>query len=218
MVKKIIQSSPSQHLHEDIEEKGLIRLAMLASETIAFDPMEIALHKAYEKSLQNDERKQFKMIHEYPLDGKPPMMTHIFKDESDNLIIAAKGAPEALINISTLSDIEKKQIHDAIKTITNDGYRILGVGESVFKGNKYPETQQELQFQFKGIVAFYDPPKKNITEVFNNFYSAGIIVKIITGDNAATTTAIAKQVGLSLVRAKSSFTSSAKSSARAETP
>ncbi len=186
-------SNPESEL--DIEEKGLIRLAMLASETIAFDPMEIALHKAYEKSLQNDERKQFKMIHEYPLDGKPPMMTHIFKDESDNIIIAAKGAPEALINISTLSDIEKNQIHDAIKIITNDGYRVLGVGESVFKGNKYPETQQELQFQFKGIVAFYDPPKKNITEVFNNFYSAGIIVKIITGDNAATTTAIAKQVG-----------------------
>jgi Ca2+-transporting ATPase len=179
----------------DLDEKELIRLAMFASETIAFDPMEIALHKAYDQNLKNDERKEFKLIHEYPLDGKPPMMTHIFKDESGKVIIAAKGAPEALIDISNLSEIEKKQIHEAIKTITNDGYRVLGVGESVFKGNQYPKTQQELQFQFKGIVAFYDPPKKNINEVFNNFYSAGITVKIITGDNAATTKAIAKQVG-----------------------
>ena len=186
-------SSPESEL--GLEENELIRLAMFASETIAFDPMEIALHKAYEKNLQNDERKQFKMIHEYPLDGKPPMMTHIFKDESGKLIIAAKGAPEALINISNLSEIEKNQIHEAIKTITNEGYRVLGVAESDFSGNQYPKTQQEFPFQFKGIVAFYDPPKQNINEVFTNFYSAGITVKIITGDNAATTTAIAKQVG-----------------------
>ena len=57
------------------------------------------------------------------------------------------------------------------------------------------KKQQDLPFQFKGIVAFYDPPKKNIQKVLEDFYTAGIVVKIITGDNAATTTAIAKQIG-----------------------
>ncbi|MEO0045860.1 MAG: hypothetical protein RL705_1051, partial [Bacteroidota bacterium] len=50
-------------------------------------------------------------------------------------------------------------------------------------------------FSFKGLVAFYDPPKANIQKVFEMFYNAGIQVKIVTGDNAATTTTIAKQVG-----------------------
>jgi Ca2+-transporting ATPase len=45
------------------------------------------------------------------------------------------------------------------------------------------------------MVAFYDPPKKNIQKVLQDFYTAGIAVKIITGDNAETTTAIAKQIG-----------------------
>ena len=137
----------------------------------------------------------YKMIHEYPLGGKPPMMTHLFENDLGKRIIAAKGAPEALMNVSNLTAIEKQQIEDAIKTLATDGYRVLGVGEANFSGNNFPATQQEFQFTFKGIVAFYDPPKKNIQSVLEDFYAAGIAVKIVTGDNAATTAAIAKQIG-----------------------
>jgi len=176
------------------DEKQLIELAMWASEPIPFDPMEVALHQTYKDVVQNDERPNYKLIHEYPLGGKPPMMTHIFENNKRNRIIAAKGAPEALINVSNLTETEKQQIHSAIQLLASDGYRVLGVGVSNFADNDYPATQQDLSFQFKGIVAFYDPPKKNIQNVLEDFYTAGISVKIITGDNAATTTAIAKQI------------------------
>ena len=176
------------------DEKNLIKIAMWASEPIPFDPMEIALHKNYDDLKEVDERPDFQLVHEYPLSGKPPMMTHIFEDNSGKRIIAAKGAPEALIAVSDLSEQEKQQIQNAIKTITNEGCRVLGVGESSFLGDNYPKTQQEFTFTFKGIVAFYDPPKKNINKVLEDFYQAGIEVKIITGDNAQTTTAIAKQI------------------------
>ncbi len=185
-------SDPESALKDD--EKELIRLAMWASEPIPFDPMEVALHNAYTQFILEDERPVYKMGHEYPLGGKPPMMTHLFEDKSGKRIIAAKGAPEALMNIATLTAIEKQQIQDAIKIITTDGYRVLAVGEADFTGNNFPVTQQEFNFQFKGIVAFYDPPKKNIKSVLENFYTAGISVKIITGDNPATTSAIAKQI------------------------
>ena len=177
------------------DEKELIRLAMWASEPIPFDPMEVALHHAYADTQSDDERPHYKMIHEYPIEGKPPMMTHLFENNSGNRIIAAKGAPEAIMNSSNLSPIEKQQIDDAIKNLTTDGYRVLGVGQADFTGNHFPEQQQDFQFKFIGIVAFYDPPKKNIQSVLEGFYKAGIAVKIVTGDNAATTTAIAKQIG-----------------------
>lgn len=122
------------------------------------------------------------------------MMTHIFESK-DKTIISAKGAPEALLNISQLSDTENDQIHHAIKELTNEGYRILAVAEANFEGKNFPKTQQEFQFHFKGLVAFYDPPKANINSVLEHFYKAGISVKIITGDNAETTTSIAKQIG-----------------------
>ncbi|MCY7360670.1 MAG: cation-translocating P-type ATPase, partial [Ignavibacteria bacterium] len=178
-----------------ITGKELIRLAMFASEPIPFDPMEVALHNSYKEFNSEDERTQYKMYHEYPLSGKPPMMTHIFQNESGNRIIAAKGAPEALMNISNISSNEKQQIEKAITELATDGYRVLGVGETIFEGDNFPETQQEFKFTFKGIVAFYDPPKKNIQSVLEGFYNAGIAVKIVTGDNAATTTAIAKEIG-----------------------
>jgi Ca2+-transporting ATPase len=184
---------PNNSLSE--EEMELIKLAMWASEPIPFDPMEVALHQSYTDIIKNDERPNYKLVYEYPLSGKPPMMTHIFEDTNGKKIIAAKGAPEALLNVSKITETEKQEINSAIEQLANNGYRVLAVGVSDFAGEAYPPVQQDLSFQFKGIVAFYDPPKKNIQKVLEDFYNAGIAVKIITGDNAATTTAIAKQIG-----------------------
>jgi len=178
-----------------LNEEELLSLSMWSSEPIPFDPMEIALHDAYATTVIKDERPNYKMVHEYPLSGKPPMMTHIFENKKGDRIIAAKGAPEALIACSALSDKQTNQIQKAMQAMSEKGYRVLGVGVAVFSGNNYPKTQQEFSFDFKGLVAFYDPPKANIKEVFETFYKAGIQVKIVTGDNALTTATIANQIG-----------------------
>ncbi len=186
-------SQPNDQLSDN--EKQFLNLAMWASEPVPFDPMEVALHQTYKDISHYDERPDFKLIHEYPLDGKPPMMTHVFEDNKGNRIIAAKGAPEGLMNVSNLTEAEKQSVYKAFQLLADDGYRVLAVAESNYTGNNYPSQQQDLPFEFKGLVAFYDPPKKNIQKVFEDFYAAGISVKIITGDNAATTAAIAKQIG-----------------------
>ena len=177
------------------EEKELITVAMWASEPIPFDPMEIALHEAYGKSTATDSRPEYHMVHEYPLGGRPPMMTHVFENAAGHRIIAAKGAPEAMMQVAHLNEEEKRNILSAIQTLAEEGFRVLGVGISTFAGNDFPVNQQQLTFRFMGLVAFYDPPKKNIARVFDSFYKAGIAVKIITGDNAATTSTIARQIG-----------------------
>ena len=107
---KIFQ--PDDALTDD--EAELIKLAMWASEPSPFDPMEFALHQAYTDKIEIDERSNYSLIHEYPLGGTPPMMTHIFEDSNSHRIISAKGAPEALIKCSNLSETEIKQIHAAI--------------------------------------------------------------------------------------------------------
>ncbi|TCK83141.1 cation-translocating P-type ATPase [Albibacterium bauzanense] len=191
-----LQSTKISTLENNIneDEKHLISIAMWASEPIPFDPMEIALHDAYTKTIEIDERLDFKMIHEYPLGGKPPMMTHIFENKEGKRILAAKGAPEAIIAVSSLSVSEKEQIENAIITLAESGFRVLAVGEAQFDGDMFLIEQQAYNFKLLGIVAFYDPPKKNIREVLKGFYGAGMDVKIVTGDNAATTSAIAKQI------------------------
>jgi Ca2+-transporting ATPase len=176
--------------------KELIRIAMWASEPIPFDPMEIALHKVYSECAPRDERTFYRMLHEYPLDGRPPMMTHIFESQSHQRIIAAKGAVEAITQCCQLTIKERNKIELMANTLAEEGFRVLAVAESNFGGNAFPQLQQELPFIFRGLVAFYDPPKKNIALVLKDFYEAGIDVKIITGDHAATTLSIAKLIGL----------------------
>ena len=175
--------------------KNLIRTAMWASEPIPFDPMEIALHQRYQELFPTDQRTEFSMKHEYPLEGKPPMMTHVFENKNGDRIIAAKGAPEAIIAVAQLDDAGKATVEAAILNFTKEGYRVLGVAQSNFAEQTYPEKQQSLPFVFIGLVAFYDPPKANISETLAHFYKAGINIKIVTGDNAATTLSIAKQIG-----------------------
>ncbi|WP_263601342.1 cation-translocating P-type ATPase [Chryseobacterium sp. PET-29] len=174
----------------------LIDYAMWSSEPVPFDPMEITLHKTYEQNRPDDERKSYKLFHEYPLEGKPPMMTHLFENEQKERIVAAKGAPEAIINVSRLSEEEKIKIRGVVKKFGEQGYRVLGVSMSGFEGNDFPEKQQDFSFDFLGLTVFYDPPKKEIKKVLEQIYNAGIKIKVITGDNSDTTQAIALQAGI----------------------
>lgn len=185
---------PSEFTEPELSE--IIQYAMWSSEPVPFDPMELTLHQVYEISQPVDYRKDYHMIHEYPLEGKPPMMTHLFEDGHGNRIIAAKGAPEALLEVSRLTDAEKAKLRELIQEFGKQGYRILGVGKADFDGNNFPEKQQDFEFDFLGFTVFYDPPKSGIQEVFQQIYDAGIKVKVITGDNAETTQAIAQQAGI----------------------
>ena len=178
------------------ELSELIAFAMWSSEPVPFDPMEKTLHQVYEQTQADDQRKNFQMIHEYPLEGKPPMMTHLFENGLGERIIAAKGAPEAILAVSNLSEGEKEKMRQHITDFGKQGYRVLGVARSNFEGKDFPEKQQDFNFELLGFTVFYDPPKKNIQQVFKKIYDAGIKVKVITGDNADTTLAIARQAGI----------------------
>lgn len=182
-----------QFQNKAIEE--LIEYAMWSSEPVPFDPMEKTLHRVYEAT-QKDVRANYEMFHEYPLSGKPPMMTHCFRNTEDHLIIAAKGAPEAILQVAHLSEEQIIQLRKVIRDLGTQGYRLLGVAKSTFGSTDFPKQQQELPFELLGFVVFYDPPKKGINEVFQKIYDAGIKVKVITGDNAETTMSIANQAGI----------------------
>lgn len=178
-----------------LEAKQLVTYAMWASEPIPFDQMEKDIHRIYTDCTNHDNRGNFKLIHEYPLGGVPPMMTHVFEDASGKRIIAAKGAPEAVMHQSNLSESEQVQILHHVNLLSQQGYRVLGVASGDASNNHLPDTQEELKLRFEGLLGFYDPPKQHIQKVLSDFYQAGIRVNIITGDHTQTTLAIAKQIG-----------------------
>jgi Ca2+-transporting ATPase len=144
--------------------RDVITLAMWASEPIPFDPMEKEIHEVYAMVCDVDLRPKYRLHHEYPLSGKPPMMTHIFRNADGNEIIAAKGAPEAFLTRSGLSEKEQHDARLVLQTLAEEGYRVLAVGEAQ-STKAYPSSQEDFTFVFKGMVAFYDPPKDNIKSV-----------------------------------------------------
>lgn len=174
----------------------LVAYAMWSSETTAFDPMEKAIHELYEKTCETDQRTQFKQVNEYPNGGRPPMMTHIFKNEKGTCIIAAKGAAEAILKQSHLNDADAKIILDKVLEFAQQGYRVMGVGCASWPTQDWPKDQSEFKFEFLGLLVFYDPPKENIAATIKTFNDAGIQIKMITGDYAATALAIAAQINL----------------------
>jgi len=174
----------------------VLEYAMWASEIDPFDMMEKAIHQVYSSVAEIDKRPDYVPIHEYPLSGKPPIMTHVFSDKKTNNIIACKGGVEGVLNQSKLSDEQKKDIQNKATALASKGFRVLGVAKSNHDVTNLPVSQHDLEFEFLGLIAFYDPPKKNIKDILQQFYEAGINVKMITGDYSETAIAIADQIDL----------------------
>jgi Ca2+-transporting ATPase len=173
---------------------SVLEYAMWASEPVPFDAMEKSIHTVYTSVASNDKRLTYTQIHEYPLGGKPPIMTHVFANNNNDRIIACKGSVEGVLNQSTLSVEQRDKVLTITKQFASKGYRMLAVGRSDYSDQKFPLSQHEFEFQFLGLIGFYDPPKKNITETLKKFYAAGIEVKMITGDYTETAVAIAEQI------------------------
>lgn len=192
-----IKSGNLQDLAKDsLVFNQTLEYGLWASEILPFDPMEKSIHAFYEKMAPKDERKEAKMLHEYPLGGKPPIMTHIFQKGNGEKVIAVKGSVEGVLRQCHLTEEDSKKVAAQLDQFTQIGFRVLAVGKADPSINTFPKTQQEFEFEFVGLLAFYDPPKKNIESVLDSFYKAGIEVKMITGDYPQTAAAIAVQVGL----------------------
>lgn len=181
----------------DFAGKGLtLEYALWASEPEPFDPMEKAiLQKQMEATGHSfDPRSGFEMIHEYPLSGQPPMMTHLWERSGKARKIACKGAVERILEVCKVEN--RDQIIEQTERMAGKGYRVLGVAASAMEGTNFPKAQDDFPWEFQGLIAFFDPPKENIPQVLEKFYQAGLRVMMITGDHIATAQNIAQCIGL----------------------
>lgn len=181
---------------DEMKFSKTLEYAMWASEPDPFDPMEKSIHEAYSKTAPADRRPEFRITHEYPISGSPPIMTHVHIDREGNYIVAAKGGLEKILSQCTLPVQEKERMHNLAVSLASNGRRVLGVAEARPDIDCLPESQDEFEFEFLGLVSFYDPPKENISGILKSFYDAGIAVKMITGDYPETAKAVAEQVSL----------------------
>jgi Ca2+-transporting ATPase len=80
--------------------------------------------------------------------------------------------------------------------MANQGLRVIGVAQAIFKNGRLPEAQHDFDFQMAGLLGLADPVRPGVPEAIQECYSAGIRVIMITGDYPATARSIARQIGL----------------------
>ena len=175
--------------------RGVLAFARWASEDEPFDPMEKAIVSA---SLEAGSMPKvpYPMVHEYPLAGTPPMMTHVRQSPNGEVIVAGKGALEHVLAVCRPKPEIAERIRGVTKELSDKGYRVLGVARGAQASTNYPVNQDDFNWTFLGLVALENPPKENAGAVVRAFVEAGIRVKMITGDFPETAQAIARQVGL----------------------
>ncbi len=197
-VKTIYDYSTDELIELDVktshQQSDVLWYGMLASEVNPFDAMEKAILEAFQQNKSDYEPAQLKMVYEYPLEGQPPMMTHLYDDEN-KLVAAAKGAAERIIRVCRLSEKERIRISAIVQQLAAKGWRVLGVAGARPAAVPYPLSQDDFNWQFKGLLALYDPPKANIQDILKKLYAAKIDIKMITGDYHETAISIAGQAG-----------------------
>jgi P-type Ca2+ transporter type 2C len=172
---------------------GVLYYGLLASEKNPFDPMEIAIVDAFKNT--GALLPMLEMKNEYPLQGHPPMMTHLYEIDG-KIIAAAKGGVERLVTCCRLSREESNVVIEKTRILASKGHRVLAVASAIHTGGSLPQLQDDFNWKFEGLLSLYDPPKIYVKNVFKECYDAGIDVKLLTGDFPETAMSIADETGM----------------------
>jgi Ca2+-transporting ATPase len=135
-------------------------------------------------------RERFRRTSFYPFDTKYRLMAsaNIIHEEHK---IVVKGAYESLKEFARNTK-DYEQLEKAHDEFASKGLRVLALGV----GDYESDDIQTWEIDIVGLVGFLDPPKKDVKIAVQTAKNAGIRIMMITGDNALTATAIAKEVGI----------------------
>jgi Ca2+-transporting ATPase len=114
-------------------------------------------------------------------------------------ILYIKGAPEIVMSKCNLEKAQIDKYNEQLLAYQNKAMRTLGIAYKVVPENASDDCAElvgEGGMTFLGIFAISDPIRPDVPDAVKKCQSAGIGVKIVTGDTPGTATEIARQIGL----------------------
>lgn len=184
-------------VNEVMPNRAYITINALANSTAYVDgdktvgnPTEGAIIKHMDaRDLLDDIRRDNAPVFRMDFSSKTKFMMSIVK-QGDAFVSLVKGAPEVVLTMCNETDDAPSCVSEQDK-----GRRVIGFA---YKESMTLEEAQKLNgFTYNGFMAIEDPIRKDVPDAVKAAKEAGITVKIITGDNPATATEIARQAGLS---------------------
>ena len=171
------------------------------------DPMEAALLVLAEKA--GLDRQQCMAAYprhdEIPFDSAHKYMATLHSDHLGHGFVFIKGAPEAILakcqGVYTEAGsvaLDNAHWQQQVQRIAAAGQRVLALAVKCLSHQQTVLNEQDLRHdvQLLGLVGLIDPPRPEAISAIARCQQAGIRVKMITGDHAATAAAIARQLGM----------------------
>ncbi len=169
----------------DFSVEDVIAFAILSSKKENKDPIEIPLFDYFEKNFKNDYFFKFKVLNVSSFDPvKKHTKAEVFRNNEHIIII--KGAPQVVLEKIGDKKI-KEQVNKDVLDLAEKGYRTLAVAAKFNDDNYY---------SILGLIPLYDPPRTDSKKVIREIQNAGIKIKMLTGDNKAIATQIAKMLSM----------------------
>jgi Ca2+-transporting ATPase len=172
----------------------LLEMASLASDSHLVDPMERAIATLHD-SVGTSARDRV-LLHEYPLRPDLLVMGRAWRETPDRILVAMKGAPEAVARLCALPEAEHTRLRGEVDALAELGIRVLAVAEAWLDGSGIPDTLEGIPARLLGLVGFSDPVRESVPDAVRECRGAGIRVVMITGDYPVTARAIAREAGI----------------------
>ncbi len=201
------QTSPSE-LQVLLETGLLCNNAKLENGLLLGDPTEGALLVSAQKAGVTAQENR---VFEIPFSSERKKMSVVVKTGTDYFVYT-KGAPEIILKNcksivtngknTSLDSNDQQHILETTQDMSSRALRVLGfaykkISEKEYLQYKDNEKRIEENLIFLGLQGMIDPPRKEVKNLIAESHASGIRVIMITGDHAATATAIAKEIGIS---------------------
>lgn len=162
------------------------------------NPTECALLVAAEKTgwKYKDCRQGSEIVHVFPFSSEEKDMTTIVKNEEGYLALC-KGSPEKIFRSCNLSGERLEKIETEITQYQQKACRIIAFAHRKYtECPEFDEASVESNMEFDGFAAISDPLRPDVYAAVEDCRLAGVDLKILTGDNIVTATAIANELHL----------------------
>ncbi len=161
---------------------------------------------AHDLHVSTDEiRSEGSLVEEFAFTSLLKMMTVVIRKGKKSFVYS-KGAPEAILNISThyqkgndvypLTSAARKEIESEFRAFAAKGLRMIALAKRDVIWKKQSREEIESNLTFLGFVGIADPPRPQIADAVHLAQKAGITTVMITGDNELTAQAIGEEIGL----------------------
>lgn len=167
------------------------------------NPTECAMlnfFNASSKKTYKEERADHEILSAFPFSSELKHMTTI-SNVDGKIISYVKGSPECVLKMCSISDKRKDEIEEAIVSAEKKAMRVIAFAHKELDSMRdYSEENEhnklESEMVFDGVAAIADPIRADVYDAVKSCQSAGVGVKILTGDNIVTASAIADELRL----------------------